>query len=143
MNKDDDLSATNLPTDNLPTDNLPTDIAEQAIVRQARLLDKEIEPEHDLWPAIAERIQSLPQQNTVNSSYNRWMPMSLAASLLITVGALAFAGYTNYSMQQQLRTTAAEEESTALPSADLLIEQPYLVARTNIITRIATEEQQM
>ena len=122
-------------------DNLSTDIAEQVIVRKAQEMDKSIEPETDLWPGIVNRIKDLPQheaeQSSISSWKSTWMPMSLAASMLITVGALSFAGYTNYSVNQQLMTTT-EKESTLT-----LIEQPYLIARTNYLTDIATKDQQM
>jgi hypothetical protein len=122
-------------------DNLTTDIAEQAIVRRAQKLNKSIEPESDLWAGIANRINELPQheveQVSVNSWKSSWMPMSLAASMLLTVGALSFAGYTKYSVNQKLMTTT-ESESTLT-----LIEKPYLIARANYLTDFATKDQQM
>jgi hypothetical protein len=122
-------------------DNLTTDIAEQTIVKLAQELNKSIEPETDLWSGIANRIKDLPQdeveQSSANSWKGTWMPMSLVASLMITVGALSFAGYTNYSVNQRLMTTT-EKESTLT-----LIEKPYLIARANYLTDFATKDQQM
>ena len=49
----------------------------------------DIEPEHDLWPGIAARLQSLPQQSAQSSRGSRpkWLwPLALAASLLLAVG---------------------------------------------------------
>ncbi|MFT5520447.1 MAG: hypothetical protein ACI9IA_001040 [Enterobacterales bacterium] len=122
-------------------DNLTTDIAEQAIVRRAQELNKSIEPETDLWSGIANRIKDLPQheaeQASTNSWKSTWMPMSLAASLLITVGSLSFAGYTNYSVNQQLMSSTDKESTLTL------IEKPYLIARANYLTDFATKDQQM
>ena len=122
-------------------DNLTTDIAEQAIVRKAQELNKSIEPETDLWSGIANRMNHPPQhdaeQPSSSSWKSTWMPMSLAASMLMTVGALSFAGYTNYSTNQQLLSTP-ERESTLT-----LIEKPYLIARANYLTDFATKDQQM
>ncbi|MCP3674805.1 MAG: hypothetical protein GY829_10110 [Gammaproteobacteria bacterium] len=128
--------------------NSPTDIAEHSIVRQARMLNEEIEPETDLWPKIAEQIRDLPQVNLEQSSSNQssnnsWMPMAVAASMFIAVGALGFAGYINYSVQQQeesaiVDTLLVEEQSTVE-----LIEQPFMVARTSYLTALVTQEQQM
>jgi len=116
------------------------DITEQAIVRKAQALNKSIEPETDLWPNIANRIKDMPQheaEHLTKTWTNRWMPMSLAASLFVTVGALSFASYTNYSVNQQFMPVAETESTMSL------IEQPYLIARTNYLTDLATKEQQM
>ena len=116
----------------------PTDLAEHAIARQARMLSRDIEPENDLWPNIAKQIRDLPQEEVNQSVNNRWMPMAVAASMLIAVGALGFAGYVNYSVQQQIQPIIAKEESTVQ-----LIEQPFMIARTSYLTALATQEQQM
>ena len=117
--------------------NEPTDLVEHSIIRQARMLNREIEPETDLWPAIANRIRELPQQEVNQTSINRWMPVALAASVLIAIGALGFAGYTNYSVQPQVVVTATEESTIDL------IEQPFMAARASYLTTLVTEEQQM
>ena len=117
--------------------NDPTDIAEHSIIRQARILNNEIEPETDLWPAIADRIRELPQQEVDQPRTNHWMPVALAATVLIAISALSFVGYSNYALQQQVHMTAFNESTIDL------IEQPYLAARTSYLTTLATEEQQM
>lgn len=117
--------------------NEPIDLVEHSIIRQARMLDKEIEPEIDLWPAIANRIRALPQQEVNQTSIHRWMPVALAASVLIAIGALGFAGYTNYTVQQQVAVTAIEESTIDL------IEQPFMAARASYLKTLVTEEQQM
>ena len=114
--------------------NQPTDLAEHSMLRQAKLMDKEIQPERDLWPEIVDKIRVLPQQDFNQPS---WMPMALAASILIAVGALGFAGYTNYSVTQQFNPTFVEESTVDL------IEKPYLLARASYLTALATEEQAM
>jgi len=113
------------------------DFAEHTIIRQARMLDKEIQPENDLWPEISNRIRGLPQQENMRPVSGRWMPMAVAASMFVAVGALTFAGYINYSVKQQRVPIIADQSTIDL------IEQPFTVARTSYLTRLATEEQQM
>ncbi len=113
------------------------DLAEHSIRRQAGLLDKEIQPETELWPRIEAAIKNLPQQEVINANTNRWMPMAMAASLLLAIGSLGFAGYTSYSVNQNTGTFVAEESTLNL------IEQPYMVARTGYLTSLVTDEQQM
>ncbi len=55
-----------------------------------RGLRRDIEPEHDLWPGIAARLQVLPQQagQAPRTSRPGWLwPLAMAASLLLAVGA--------------------------------------------------------
>ena len=119
--------------------NRPTDLAEHAITRQARMLNSDIEPENDLWPNIAEQIRDLPQEEVNQPVNSRWMPMAVAASMLIAVGAIGFAGYVNYSVQQQVGPTIVLEEQTTVE----LIEQPFMIARASYLTALVTQEQQM
>lgn len=54
-----------------------------------RALRQDIEPEHDLWPGIAARLQSLPQQPVRAPRKLRpgWLwPLALAASTVLAVG---------------------------------------------------------
>ena len=54
-----------------------------------RGLRRDIEPGHDLWPGIATRLQSLPQQPGQAARMSRpgWFwPVALAASVLLAVG---------------------------------------------------------
>ncbi len=54
-----------------------------------RGLRRDIEPERDLWPGIAARLQSIPQQSGKTSRRPRpgWLwPLAMAASLLLAVG---------------------------------------------------------
>ena len=54
-----------------------------------RGLRRDIEPGHDLWPGIAARLQSLPQQSGKPSPTSRanWLwPLAMAASVLLAVG---------------------------------------------------------
>ncbi|KRG70138.1 hypothetical protein [Pseudoxanthomonas dokdonensis] len=61
---------------------------------QLRGLRRDASPGHDLWPAIAGRIASLPQQQAEPGFHpvSRWWPMALAASLLLAVGMVWQAG---------------------------------------------------
>jgi hypothetical protein len=117
--------------------NKPIDMAEHAIVRQAQMLDKEIQPEVDLWPKISQKIKNTPQESFPKKSQQSWMPMAMAASLMIAVGALGFAGYTSYSVQQPVGYKLAESSTISL------IEQPYMVAKTGYLQSLATEENHM
>ena len=118
-------------------ENRPTDLAEHSIVRQARMLDKEMQPERDLWPGIADIIRGVPQLEFNQPNYVRWMPMAMAASLMIAIGALGFAGFTNYSLKQQSLTSVIDETTVNL------IDQPFMIARTSYLTALVTDEQQM
>jgi len=63
----------------------------EAEMRMAlRGLRRDIEPGQDLWPGIAARLQSLPQQSgqpSLTASRPTWLwPFAMAASLLLAVG---------------------------------------------------------
>ena len=62
----------------------------EAEMRMAlRGLRRDIEPGRDLWPGIAARLQSLPQQRTQRRQKSRpaWLwPVALAASVVMAVG---------------------------------------------------------
>ena len=119
-------------------EKMPINIADHSITRQARQLDREIEPNSDLWPTIADKIRELPQQEFNNSKKQTWMPMAMAASLLLAVASLGFAGYTNYTVQQNSIATLEKQQSTVD-----LIEEPYKLARAGYMTSLATDEMQM
>lgn len=122
----------------MKTDNdKPIDLAEHSIARQAGQLNKELQPETDLWPAIAEKISELPQEESGSSKRHRWMPMAMAASLLLAVGAIGFSGYSHYSLQQQIDSQIVEA------SASTLIEQPYSMVRTGYMEMMARDDSQM
>ena len=59
-----------------------------------RALRGDIEPEHDLWPGIAARLQAVPQQSgqtartSRSSRPSRWWPFAMAASVLLAVGVV-------------------------------------------------------
>ncbi len=66
-----------------------TRIGEAELRMALRGLRLDIEPGHDLWPGIAARLQSQPQQSGQTSRRSRpgWSwPFALAASLLLAVG---------------------------------------------------------
>ncbi len=117
--------------------NQPTDLAEHAIINRAHKLTSEIEPETDLWPAIVDAIRELPQEDVNHGTQNSWMPMALAASILIAVGSLGFIGYTNYSVQQSVAPLADNQSTIDL------IEQPYQTAKASYMTAIAVNDNAM
>jgi hypothetical protein len=114
------------------------DFGEQQIAQQAANLTKDIQPKRELWPEIAQRIKETPQ-DLPEKQQNRWLPFAMAASLMIALGSLGFAGYTNMQLQEQLAKTA---ESEAKVNAVIdSIEQPYRIARTSYLNALATQEQ--
>ena len=119
-------------------ENMPTNIVEHSIARQVKQLATEIEPSSDLWPNIADKIRDLPQQEFNQPKQKAWMPMAMAASLLLAVASLGFAGYTNYSLQQNSLIVVEGKESTVD-----LIEEPFMIARVSYMTALATDEMQM
>lgn len=64
-------------------------IGEAELRMALRGLRRDIEPGHDLWPGIAARLQSLPQQHAQAARKARpaWLwPVATAASLLLAIG---------------------------------------------------------
>jgi Anti-sigma-K factor rskA. len=73
-----------------------TNINDDALRWQLRALRKDVPPQRDLWPDIAARIASTPQQAAVAPARRRprWMvPVSMAASLLLAVGLVWQGGF--------------------------------------------------
>jgi hypothetical protein len=61
----------------------------EALRWQLRTLRRDIEPQEDLWPAIAARIATTSQQEghvERKSSVHRFAPWAMAASVLLAVG---------------------------------------------------------
>lgn len=58
------------------------------LARQVRDLDREMQPERDLWMGIQRQILDHPQKQA-SDDRQTWMPYAVAASLLIAVSALA------------------------------------------------------
>ncbi|GAB2508609.1 hypothetical protein GCM10027084_24890 [Pseudoxanthomonas sangjuensis] len=54
---------------------------------QLRGLRRDLEPGRDLWPDIAARIATAPQAAKARRARPAWLPMALAASLLLAFGA--------------------------------------------------------
>lgn len=115
------------------------DLGENSIVQRARQLNRNIEPERDLWPAIAEKINEIPQQEHSPKKNNSWMPMAMAASLMIAIGAISFAGYTYNSVNKWDGATDLNRNISSVQ----LIEQPYLIAKASYLTALATSEKQI
>jgi hypothetical protein len=53
---------------------------------QLRSLRRELEPSRDLWPDIAARIAATPQTTYTRRKRRAWLPMAMAASLLLALG---------------------------------------------------------
>lgn len=80
-----------------------------------RDLPQELNPEHDLWPGIATQLKSAPQR--------RWVPLAIAASLLVSVLSVGSSFYL-YQRQQTL------QNDMALLTLQKL-ESPYQFARAS------------
>ena len=63
-------------------------VGEAELCMALRGLRQDLEPGHDLWPGIAARIQSVPQQPPSSMAHadTRWWPLAIAASILLAVG---------------------------------------------------------
>ena len=85
-------------------------------------LNRAIMPEHDLWPAIAER---LPQRQSAKLRLAFW---ASAASLLLA----ALIGW-----QLALLPTAAQR-SAAMPTAELMLLQVYEQQKAEQLSQVAT-----
>jgi len=121
-------------------ENNLTDISAESIIRKAKTLPAEIQPDNDLWPNIALTISELPQEEANHKKSNSWMPLAMAASLLIAVGSISFAGYTHFSLAQQISTVANINEEQSVID---LIEQPYRVAKSSYVSSLVTQRQVM
>lgn len=77
---------------------------------QLRTLPKEIPPELDLWPAIAQRIRARSP---------RWIPAAVAASVVMSAVAVNFAW-------QSYRATRLTDEALAVLAQ---VREPYQSAR--------------
>ena len=130
-------------------------------------LNWDMEPERDLWPNIAARIkEEAPVQSNVTQlpvrSTPMWMPVAMAACLVLAVGSVSFSYYAmqrnNEYMelqatvlmqhQETIRAIEAQHQDVKLRLASLLSNpdgnlDPTLVAEANAIldtTSAASEE---
>ncbi len=62
-------------------------VTDLSLARQIKNLDREIQPERDLWMGIERQIQDYPQKRKLTLPTD-WMPYGIAASLLIAFSAL-------------------------------------------------------
>tara|TARA_R110002072_G_scaffold13418_12_gene56295 strand:+ start:58913 stop:59500 length:588 start_codon:yes stop_codon:yes gene_type:complete len=60
---------------------------EMQLAREVRALDREIQPERNLWPGIERKIEAYPQPKNAGFSLN-WMQFGMAASVLMAFSAL-------------------------------------------------------
>lgn len=69
-------------------DDISRDEMPDALRWQLRALRRDVPPQQDLWPAIAQRLQEQPRNTTPRA---RWItPVALAATLVLAVGAVGF-----------------------------------------------------
>ena len=57
------------------------------IQRKLRAMNAPRMPGHDLWPAIAARIESAPQASAPRATRRRWIPFAAAAGFVLVVAA--------------------------------------------------------
>lgn len=67
--------------------NPQSEPADLALARAVRELDRDIQPQRDLWPAIERNLVAHPQRDSADIA-QRWVPWGVAASLLIATAAL-------------------------------------------------------
>ena len=68
-----------------------TQLGDAGLRMALRGLRQDIEPSHDLWPGIAARLQSVPQQSRRAPRRRRpgWFwPLAMAASVMLAVGVV-------------------------------------------------------
>lgn len=88
----------------IPRDDLP-----DGLRWQLRALRRDVPPQQDLWPAIAQRLQEQPRQAAPRA---RWItPVALAATLVLAVGVVGFWRGAELSV---------ERAPTAVPRATLV-----------------------
>lgn len=68
------------------TDHKDDRITDLELARQVRGLDREIQPDRDLWIGVQRKVLDHPQNSATERQL--WMPYAVAASLLIAVSAL-------------------------------------------------------
>ncbi len=69
------------------TDNNHGDVLDLNLARAVRSLDREIQPERDLWVGIERNIIHHPQRRLAERMQD-WMPYGMAASMVLAVAAL-------------------------------------------------------
>jgi len=68
------------------------DTLDFTLAKQIRELDREIFPERDLWQGIERRISDLPHTRR-GEWLARWMPVGVAASLVLALGSFLLSVY--------------------------------------------------
>lgn len=95
-------------------------------------LDWEMQPEHDLWPLIGSAIRFTPQK-AKRRSY--WPQMAIAASVLLTTGALVFSfmSYQRSDQTQQLQAQMVVFQQGHIA----VIEQQHALVRAQLTSVLA------
>lgn len=131
---------------------------------QLESLDWDMQPERDLWPGIAARIEqeSVSTVHSPKPSTPIWMPVAMAACLMLAVGSVSFSYYAmqrneqymelqaTVLMQHQetIRAIEAQHQEVKVRLAALLSNpdgnlDPQLVSEANEIleaTNVASEQ---
>jgi hypothetical protein len=84
-------------------------MTEFEIQRKLRAMNAPREPDRDLWPAIAARIESASEASAPHTARRRWIPLAAAAGTVFAiVGALAF-----FAMRGHIDTNASDDYAMA------------------------------
>ncbi|MCB1644716.1 MAG: hypothetical protein KDI36_04650 [Pseudomonadales bacterium] len=89
-------------SNNQGNDSEPLDLF---LARQLRDLPRELEPTRDLWPGIERRIADHPQRKK-SDWLSSWMPLGIAASLMMAASALTLSVIEFNRSEQRLVTTS-------------------------------------
>jgi len=96
-------------------------------------LPQEMTPSHDLWPAIAQRLQPQVQRE---ARHGNWMPWAMAATVLLSCGALTLS----WRNLQDARSLVAHQQfavaENTVVSQLAAMEQEYRLARSALLTQI-------
>jgi len=99
------------------------------LLRQLKSLPKELQPPHDLWEDIEDKLHMHPRR------FNRWLMGSMAASVLLSFGLTVFL----VQSQQQvayLEQQVADEQLYQLYE----IEHQFNLAKTGMLSKLANSE---
>ena len=65
-------------------------------------------PSHDLWPAIAARIQAAPETTVARTPRRRWIPLAAAAGTVLAIAG----GILTFTLHQRVSPSSAIADAT-------------------------------
>lgn len=110
---------------------------EKALIAALRELPKEAEPGRDLWPEIASELA--PRE--IKSYTPRWIPWSIAATLMVSLASF-FVSWNNLQSAQQLMAIntvqATRGEISDINLQIKVMEQEYGLAKSALLAQIGS-----